>query len=90
MSGCRRFVVSGRVQGVFFRAGTQDVARHLGLTGWVRNRSDGCVELIACGEAGALAKLEQWLWQGPPQARVARVEAGDVDGGPFARFEVTG
>jgi acylphosphatase len=67
--------VSGRVQGVFFRAGTRDEALRLGLTGWVRNSRDGAVEVLACGADDALAALERWLWQGPPSARVEGVEA---------------
>ena len=73
MNRCRHFLVSGQVQGVFFRASTETTARRLGLTGWVRNRRDGCVELVACGEAAPLKELEQWLWQGPPPARGGRV-----------------
>ncbi len=70
---CRRFVVSGRVQGVFFRAATRNEAQRLGLTGWVRNRDDGTVEVVACGGEQELGKFESWLWQGPPNARVASV-----------------
>ncbi len=89
MSNCRRYLVAGRVQGVFFRAGTQQTARALGLTGWVRNLADGRVELVACGEAAQLAALERWLWQGPPHARVESVTASDVPGQAFADFRVT-
>ncbi len=70
---CKRFVVTGRVQGVFYRGAAQDSARRLGLNGWVRNCSDGSVELLACGEARALNELEAWLWRGPSHARVASV-----------------
>jgi acylphosphatase len=70
---CQRFVVTGRVQGVFYRGATQDAARRLGLDGWVRNCSDGSVELVACGEARALDELAAWLWKGPSQARVESV-----------------
>jgi acylphosphatase len=78
------------VQGVFFRAGTQQTAQRLGLTGWVRNLPDGRVELVACGEEATLAQLEAWLQQGPPQARVERVEKHDHAPQVFARFEVRG
>jgi acylphosphatase len=73
MAECRRVLVSGRVQGVFYRAATQAVARRLGLTGWVRNLRDGRVELVACGAPEKLQELERWLWQGPPQASVSEV-----------------
>ena len=58
---------------MFYRAATQETARRLGLTGWARNLADGDVELVACGDAAKLKELEQWLWQGPPRARVAQV-----------------
>ncbi len=70
---CARFIVTGCVQGVNFRAATRAAARGLGLRGWVRNLPDGDVELLACGSATAVDQLEQWLWQGPPAARVTDV-----------------
>lgn len=68
------FLVSGRVQGVYFRASTRDRALALGVAGYARNLADGRVEVVAEGEAAALAQLEQWLHEGPPAARVDRVE----------------
>ncbi|RDS82370.1 acylphosphatase [Dyella psychrodurans] len=70
---CARFFVSGRVQGVFFRASTRQQALRLGLRGYARNLSDGRVEVVACGNAEAVSELEQWLWQGPPAAQVDEV-----------------
>jgi acylphosphatase len=70
---CARFLVTGRVQGVFFRASTRERALRLGLTGSARNLADGSVEVIASGDDAALAELERWLQQGPPSARVERV-----------------
>jgi acylphosphatase len=70
----RRFIVRGRVQGVFFRAATVEQARALGLGGYVRNRADGTVEVEAEGAEQALEALERWLWRGPPLARVDAVE----------------
>jgi acylphosphatase len=67
-------VVSGRVQGVAFRAATQHQACFLGLTGWVRNRADGTVEMLAEGERGRLQQLVDWCHEGPPAARVTRLE----------------
>ena len=74
-----RFVVSGRVQGVFFRASTRAEALRLGLGGSARNLPDGRVEVIAIGPEESLSALERWLWQGPPAARVEDVvrEAAD-------------
>lgn len=73
MTGAR-FLIEGRVQGVFFRASTREQARRLGLAGIARNLVDGRVEVIACGEADAIESLAGWLHHGPPQARVDRVE----------------
>lgn len=66
--------IRGRVQGVFFRASAQREARRLGLTGWVRNRSDGAVEMTAEGDEDALRDLISWSHKGPTAARVDKVE----------------
>ncbi len=79
MTVCRRCLVSGRVQGVFYRASAQAEARRLGVTGHARNLPDGRVEVLACGEPRALAAFTEWLWQGPPAARVSDVTCEDVD-----------
>ncbi|MGH8234612.1 MAG: acylphosphatase [Rhodanobacteraceae bacterium] len=71
---CARFIVTGRVQGVFFRASTREQALRLGLTGYAKNLADGNVEVVACGTDTALAGLEKWLRQGPPAARVEHVK----------------
>ena len=69
-----RFLVSGRVQGVYFRASTRERALALGLAGYARNLADGRVEVIAEGNAESIAQLERWLHEGSPAARVERVE----------------
>ncbi len=71
---CMRCKISGRVQGVFFRASTQREARSLELTGYAKNLSDGSVEVLACGKASAVEQLREWLRVGPPAARVTRVD----------------
>jgi acylphosphatase len=71
---CVRCLVAGRVQGVFFRASTREQAVQLGMSGHVRNRPDGRVEVVACGEQAAVEKLQAWLWQGPTHAQVSAVE----------------
>jgi acylphosphatase len=68
-----RFVVSGLVQGVFFRASTRAEAQRLGVAGSARNLPDGCVEVIAQGNEASLEALEKWLRKGPPSARVDAV-----------------
>ncbi len=72
-----RVVVSGRVQGVFFRSACERVASGLGVKGWVRNRPDRTVELVAEGQRSAVDDLVTWCHTGPPRARVDRVEVTD-------------
>ena len=71
-------IVSGRVQGVSYRACTADEAQGLGLTGWVRNLPGGNVELEAEGSADAVAALLAWCHRGPPAARVDSVAATEI------------
>ncbi|HSW15018.1 MAG TPA: acylphosphatase [Solimonas sp.] len=88
MRECYRFIVSGRVQGVFFRQSTLEQASRLGLDGWVRNLPDGRVEGVAAGEAQALQTLRRWLERGPPASRVEQVEWQASAGQPGAGFSV--
>ena len=69
-----RALVSGRVQGVFFRDSTQRRAQSLNLAGWVRNLPDGSVEVFAAGERAACERLLEFLRVGPPRAAVAGVD----------------
>ena len=80
---CRQYKVTGKVQGVFYRRGTQQKALELGLTGRVFNVGDGSVEVVACGDVEHLERLEEWLWEGPSRAQVEEVESWDV---PFKHF----
>lgn len=75
----RRIIVRGRVQGVSYRWWTSDEARALGLAGWVRNRRDGSVEIVARGSAEQLDRLAERCRSGPPAARVTEVEVADAD-----------
>ena len=75
---CMKFIVSGRVQGVFFRASTRAEAERLGLNGHARNLPDGSVEVVAHGDDVALMDLEKWLQHGPPSARVSSVVRGET------------
>lgn len=79
----RRFLVSGKVQGVFFRASTARRAEELGLRGYARNLPDGRVEVLAVGNATSLQSLAGWLRQGPPRARVTAVVAEEQAAAEF-------
>jgi len=73
----KRLHITGRVQGVAFRASTVATARALGLGGWVANRADGSVEAVAEGDDAAVAALVRWCHHGPPAAHVDHVEVTD-------------
>jgi acylphosphatase len=73
----RRVVVSGQVQGVFFRDTCRRQAQALGVTGWVRNRPDGTVEAVFEGEPKAVEAMITWAREGPPAAQVYRVDVAE-------------
>ena len=83
---CRRALVEGRVQGVWYRGSTQKQAVKLGITGWAKNLPDGRVEVLMCGASEALDKLQAWLHQGPPMAKVISVEVMDEELQTFSGF----
>ena len=83
-----RFIVHGKVQGVWFRASTRDVAVRLGLTGHARNLANGDVEVLAMGDAEAIVTLADWLQQGPPLARVDAVVRSDAEAVAMHDFEI--
>lgn len=76
-----RFLVSGRVQGVCFRASTREQALKLGLCGYAKNLPDGRVEVLAEGNAPTLDALERWLHVGPPLAKVELVKRSEAEAG---------
>jgi acylphosphatase len=79
----RRFLVFGKVQGVFFRHSTRLEARRLALRGMARNMPDGSVEVLVQGAAAAIEELRVWLQRGPAQARVDEVREVEPDPGQF-------
>jgi acylphosphatase len=79
MRVARRFLVSGRVQGVGFRFFALDAARREGLHGYVTNRDDGTVEAVAEGEADAVERFERALRRGPSRSRVERVMVDEIE-----------
>lgn len=70
----KRYIVQGKVQGVFFRASTRNVALGLGLLGWAKNCTDSSVEVVVIGPENAVLELENWLQHGPRHARVDSLE----------------
>lgn len=78
MKSCRRCIISGRVQGVFFRQSTAEQAERLAITGWVRNLENGDVECVMYGESDAIEALYKWLHQGPPRAEVLVVQSQEI------------
>ncbi len=81
--------ISGKVQGVFYRANTREVATNLGLTGWVKNCFDGKVEAVCEGEKAAVEKMIQWCYEGPPAAAVTDVEVNREEAtGEYSRFSI--
>ena len=76
---CVRARIHGRVQGVWYRAWTEETARRLGLDGWVRNRLDGTVEALFCGPPEKVEHMLELAYSGPPAAHVERIETGEED-----------
>jgi acylphosphatase len=74
----KRFIISGRVQGVFYRVSARRAALDLRVTGHSRNLSDGTVEVVGHGSEHALNDLEAWLWDGPSYAKVTAVAVEDL------------
>jgi len=87
-SGAKKVIVTGRVQGVFFRAWTRDEARSLKVSGWVRNCSDGAVEAQLEGDADAIEELIDRMRKGPPGARVDALRVEETSLENLDHFEV--
>lgn len=85
MRRCYRCLVSGRVQGVFFRASTRRMAEEFQVGGYARNLPDNRVEVLMCGEQASVDALRNWLWTGPSAAQVE-----DVQCEPLALQEIDG
>ena len=84
----RLFTVYGRVQGVWFRDSTRREAQRLGISGHAINLPNGNVEVLAVGPGVALQELEQWLYVGPPVARVTNVEVRIVEVQELSEFRI--
>lgn len=84
----RRFLILGKVQGVFFRAHAKAKADALGLAGWTENRPDGSVVIHAEGSDDALRQFEEWCQRGPPAARVESITSEHAEEVEMRSFEI--
>ncbi len=87
-AGAVHMFVHGHVQGVFYRANTQKVAEGLGLTGWVKNCSDGSVEIHAEGNQEKLEELIEWCRQGPAMASVSNIDLSRIESEGLRSFDI--
>lgn len=83
-----RIKITGKVHGVFFRQGTQEIAYELGIKGTVKNCEDDTVEIFATGSKEQLDKLIAWCWNGPPRAKVISVSTQEVSLQQFNHFSI--
>jgi acylphosphatase len=84
----REIIVKGKVQGVFYRASAKEKADELGLFGWVKNSTNGAVEIWVEGEDRFVLEMAEWCWQGPARARVDDVDVKVVDPAGYLDFKV--
>jgi len=89
VSTCKRCLVDGRVQGVFYRSNTYSKAVEIGVTGWVRNLDDGRVEVCIQGTQDKVEAMVDWLWEGAPHSRVVSVQCADETDCEYDSFSVT-
>ena len=75
---CKKCLIGGRVQGVFYRASAMRRAHELGICGYARNLPDGRVEVLACGEQQAVGTFLEWLWTGSAASKVTSVQVSDA------------
>jgi len=85
---CMHFIISGHVQGVFYRSETQKKANTLNLTGYVKNVQNGNVEVFACGAEKNIKQFEKWLWHGPKFAQVTSVTFAECDWQDYDNFVI--
>lgn len=87
MAITRHLIISGRVQGVFFRESMRTQAERLGVTGWVRNRSDGTVEVMVQGTPNAVAAIIAWAQRGTGRAQVTKVDVAEGGSETYLHFD---
>lgn len=88
MKICKHCLITGKVQGVFYRQTAQEKAKALGLTGWVRNLPNGSVECLICGDEDAVQSLCDWLWLGSDAASVTDVKVSEHDLEAYQDFTI--
>jgi acylphosphatase len=88
MKICRRCLVVGKVQGVYYRQAALEEANVLGITGWVRNLATGDVEALICGEEAQVELMCEWLWEGPPAAQVQNIETVSLSWQEYTTFMI--
>lgn len=88
MKKCFIYIVSGRVQGVWYRYGAQKAAKKIGITGWVKNEASGNVAIMACGTDENLKQFERWIHRGPILAKVRNINIKQVAYQEFDDFEI--
>jgi acylphosphatase len=81
-------IIKGKVQGVFYRATARDEAEKLGLTGWIKNTSEGNVEVVVNGSQEHIDRYIAWCWKGPSRAKVESVEVKDLQEERFDGFQI--
>jgi acylphosphatase len=81
-------IVTGKVQGVFYRQSAKELASALNVKGRIRNKPDESVEIIATGTAEQIAQLVKWCWSGPPKAKVIDVVTKELPLEPFDKFTI--
>ena len=84
----KHLLIKGKVQGIFYRATAREEAEKLGLTGWVKNTTEGHVEAMVSGDEAAVTRFIDWCWQGPRLAVVTHVEVMDAPDRDFGQFAV--
>ncbi|HLB55802.1 MAG TPA: acylphosphatase [Coxiellaceae bacterium] len=85
---CIKAIITGKVQGVFYRDNARKKANKLNITGWVKNTKNGAVELIACGDEENIKQFIEWLWKGPLFAKVMDVHSEEIAVEKFDAFTV--
>ncbi len=83
-----RAIVKGRVQGVWYRGATQSKASELQLSGYVKNLTNGDVEIVASGEEDSISELIKWAWHGPRLANVTEIDYQEIDTGDYDSFTI--